>query len=103
MKTFTIHCRDKPGSADKRQQDLQAHFRHVEQALDDILIAGPIKNDTGKIIGSLLIIKADDEQSARNWIEADPQFRSGYLGKYRDFRIYSRRWGMDWRQDMVVQ
>ena len=51
-------------------------LEHFGKHGDDFAVAGPmVKGD--KIVGSLLVIKAEDEASAREKLEAIPYFEIG--------------------------
>ena len=59
-----------------RERDLQAHLDHIEAHIDDYAVAGPLKRGN-ETIGSMLVIKADTQDSARAKFEADPYFAAG--------------------------
>lgn len=81
---FAIYCVDKPGTEQKRLDARGAHFAHIEKTLDNLLIAGPMKDGDGATIGSLLIVKATDAEDARRQLEADPYFAADI---WADIRI----------------
>ena len=75
-----VICHDKPGAkiARIRKQTLAVHLKHVEETIDDLLVAGPIFSPDGKSVnGSILIYKTGSEQQARAMLEADPYFKAG--------------------------
>ncbi|MBV7265201.1 YciI family protein [Erythrobacter sp. WH131] len=76
MPLFAFYCRDGEHGAKLRERLLADHLAHVEAHLDDYAVAGPLKkgDDT---IGSLLVIKAADEDEARAKFEVDPYFHAG--------------------------
>ncbi|MEP2990494.1 MAG: YciI family protein [Parasphingorhabdus sp.] len=74
MSHYAIYCRDKAGAGDQRQAASPAHLMHVEEHLENYFIAGPIKDNDGATVGSLLIVKADSADKARNFLEQDPYF-----------------------------
>ncbi len=72
-------CKDKPGqeAIDAREEFMLGHLNHVENIQDHILVAGPVfAEDQKTIIGSTLIYKTDQIDTARNWLEADPYFKA---------------------------
>lgn len=79
-KLFTaVTCMDKPGAdiARIRQETLQPHLAHVENTIDDLLVAGPIFSPDGKsVCGSLLIYKTGNLQTAKAMLEADPYYKA---------------------------
>jgi len=76
MKLYAFYCRDGEQGAELRARFLADHLAHVEANIGDYAVAGPLKHD-GATVGSLLVIKADDEAGARLVFEADPYFRAG--------------------------
>ena len=78
MKAYAIYCRDRPGSLDVRKAATPGHLKNVEDHLDQYLVAGPIKDTDGNIVGSLLILKAIDADDAWGFIERDPYFAAGF-------------------------
>jgi hypothetical protein len=77
MPHFAIIARDAPGSAEKRNAHRAAHFARVEQIMIRVAVAGPLKDDSGAIIGSLIVLDAADAAEARSLLEGDPYFAAG--------------------------
>ncbi|MEO0464089.1 MAG: YciI family protein [Pseudomonadota bacterium] len=76
MALYAFYCRDGETGAEQRAKFLHDHLAHVEAHIDDYAVAGPLKQGE-ETIGSLLVIKADDEPQARAKFEADPYFAAG--------------------------
>ena len=76
-KFYAIVARDKPGAAAVRMERLKQHLAHIEEHLDRLAVAGPLRDEDGAFVGSLLIVKADSEAEARALLEADPYFQAG--------------------------
>ncbi len=75
---FSIHCRDAAGSAGPRQDKLADHLAHIETVVDAICVAGPLMDTDGKtVVGSLLVIEAEDQAAATAFVEADPYWSAG--------------------------
>jgi uncharacterized protein len=74
---FVIYAWDVTDSSQKRAETQAAHFAHVEKMLDQIAIAGPIKDDGGQNIGSLFVLKVGTAQEAETVLRADPYFKAG--------------------------
>lgn len=73
---YAIITRDKPGAAAIRKEKLAEHLAHVETCLDRIAIAGPMRDDNGDFVGSLLVVKAESEEDARAFLEQDPYYHA---------------------------
>jgi uncharacterized protein YciI len=80
---FAIVCRDVPNSGQARANARDAHFAHVEAILDRIAIAGPLKNDKGEIVGSLVVVHADSKADAQAILESDPYFAANVWAESR--------------------
>ncbi len=71
---YVVWCLDHEGPepAQLREDLAQAHFAHIETAMDKILIAGPLKNEDGIAIGSMLVFNVESEAEARELLAQDP-------------------------------
>ncbi len=76
MTLFAFYCRDGVNAAALREQFLAQHLAHIEAHIDDFAVAGPLK-DNGETVGSLVVLKAEDEAEARAKFEADPYHAAG--------------------------
>lgn len=76
MKLFAFYCRDGEHGAVFREHSQEALLEHFKEHAKDFVVAGPLaKGD--KIVGSLLVIKGEDEADARAKLEAVPYFDMG--------------------------
>ena len=77
-RVFLVHGRDGPGTAQLRVDHLEGHLEHVERHWQRYVIAGPVRPDPGgDIVGSVLLIIAEDEEDARALCDGDPYFACG--------------------------
>ena len=75
---FAIYCVDKPNALDLRMATRAAHLAYLEAKPIDIVIAGPLLDDSGNTMkGSLFIVEADDAAQVRRFSEADPYCIAG--------------------------
>lgn len=74
---YAIFTTDRSDAGSLRMDKLQQHIQHVEQHLDRLSVAGPLRDEAGDFAGSLLVVKAEDEADARALLELDPYFQSG--------------------------
>ncbi len=77
MKLYAIKAHDGPGAAAIRAEKLMEHLAHIEATLDRLTVAGPLHDEQGQTVGSLLVVKAEDEAAARSYLESDPYFKAG--------------------------
>ena len=80
-----------------REHGYEALLDHFDKNGDDFAVAGPMVSDE-KIVGSLLVIKAEDEATARAKLEAIPYFE---IGVWQSIRAdeFQPRFG-DWSKDL---
>jgi len=76
MTLFAFYCRDGENSASLRERLLAGHLAHIEGNIEKFAIAGPLK-DGEDTVGSLVVIKAEDEAEARSIFQGDPYYEAG--------------------------
>ncbi len=79
---YAVIAWDGPDSAAKRAEFRLRHFAHVEQIMDKVLIAGPLKDADGNFTGSLVVVKAEDEAEAEAILKSDPYFKAGVWDRW---------------------
>lgn len=72
---FAIICRDKPGAIQTRLDNRAAHLNYVDET-GIVELGGPFLED-GQMVGSLLILEADNREAAEAWAASDPYARAG--------------------------
>ena len=78
VRHFVFICTDGPGSAERRAAALEARQRHRESGWRQVAVAGPLHDPRdGRVLGSLYLVTAPDEPSARRLLESDPFFTAG--------------------------
>lgn len=77
MPVFTLLCRDKDDAVPLRMETRPIHLDYIAEAGEKVLLAGPMLNDAGDPIGSLIIIEAVDAQAAKTFADNDPYARAG--------------------------
>ena len=85
---FALYCLDHPDSDAVRLQNREKHLNFVQDTDVKVKMAGPLMNDDGRMIGSLLIIEADSMAEAQAFADADPYQKAGLFAKVevRPFR-----------------
>ena len=76
---FAFLCKDKPGHLNVRMETRPAHLEHLNRlnAEGTLAMAGPFLDAEGKPNGSLVIVKAETTEEARELAEADPYAKAG--------------------------
>lgn len=77
MPAFILLCRDKDNAVPLRMETRPIHLDYIAEAGEKVLLAGPMLNDAGDPIGSLIIIEAEDAQAAKAFADNDPYARAG--------------------------
>jgi uncharacterized protein YciI len=88
---FIIHCLDKPGTAEKRSANMQAHRDYLAAEPIKVVLSGPLTTDDGKtVIGSFFMVDAADRGEIEQFQRADPLFNSGIWATV-DVRAFAKR------------
>ncbi len=75
---YLIHCLDKAGSADVRKDNLPVHVEYLKSKPIDIVMAGPMIGDDGEsVIGSFLVVEAENRAEAETFSANDPYAKAG--------------------------
>jgi hypothetical protein len=73
---FVITAIDRENTRDLRTATRPAHFDYV-RATGAVRLGGPFLDQNGDMIGSLMIIEAEDIAAAREWQANDPYAKAG--------------------------
>ena len=81
MPEFILLCQDKKAGLELREATRAAHLDYVAKSENPVLLAGPLLDDEGNPEGSLLIISADDKESAKRFTDNDPYALAGLFAR----------------------
>lgn len=81
MAEFMVLCHDKPDSLPLRQKTREAHLAYVRNHDLNILIAGPLMDNSGSSVGSLFIIGAENQKDVERFCRNDPYAKAGLFDK----------------------
>lgn len=73
---FALMCKDKPGHLDLRKANRDAHLGYIKET-GVVEMAGPLLDENGDMIGSLIVLDCADLQAAENWASNDPYNEAG--------------------------
>ena len=76
MPLFVISWMDKPGHLPVRMASREAHLEYVRET-GVVRLGGPFLDANGDMAGSMMIIEAQDLETARAWHAADPYRTAG--------------------------
>ena len=84
MPLYTLIAHDRKNGFEQRMAHRTAHLEHMTQldAVDRVRYGGPLLNDKGVMVGSLIIIEAGDLESARATYAKDPYVIHGVFEDY---------------------
>jgi uncharacterized protein YciI len=78
MTLYVISWLDKPNSEAVRQQARPAHLAYAQGSeLVRFIVGGPFLSPEGAMIGSMLIVEADDPQKLDAFVRNDPYRLAG--------------------------
>ncbi len=72
---FTVIAKDRPNALEQRMALRPDHLAYCVAPV--VRLAGPFFNDRNEMVGSLLIIEADDMAAAQAWLADEPFFKAG--------------------------
>ena len=72
---YAVICTDKPGHLETRKANREAHLAYLGETA--VVHAGPFLGDAGEMIGSLVVIEAEDRAGAEAWAANDPYAKAG--------------------------
>lgn len=75
---FAVTCHDKPDHEDLRKQTRDDHIAWTKQGRPRIVLGGPLLSQDGeRMVGSLLVVEGDTEETVREALDADPYAKAG--------------------------
>lgn len=75
---FAVSCKDKPGSFELRMKTREKHLGFIRGLGGQVQMAGPFLSEDGsEMVGSLLILEADDRTAAEAIAAQDPYAQAG--------------------------
>ncbi|GER02379.1 hypothetical protein JCM17846_00610 [Iodidimonas nitroreducens] len=80
---FVILATDKDNGSAIRATTRAAHLSYLEGAGERLKLAGPLRDDADKPIGSMIVIDAASQTAARLFAENDPMPRPGFSSRCR--------------------
>jgi uncharacterized protein YciI len=75
MMLIALIARDKPGALQTRLDNREAHIAYLKET-GVVSQAGPLLNDVGAMVGSLVILDVEDMKAAQDWANNDPYARA---------------------------
>ncbi len=76
MALFVVYCKDKPGALDTRMATRPTHLDYLNGA-GVVKAAGPLLDDAGSPVGSMLIVEAEDRAAVQAFVDNDPYTLAG--------------------------
>ena len=81
MPNFAILCFDKPDSSALRAATRPRHLEYLEQLAATAVVAGPMVDSDGVVVGSVIIAPFADRAAAQGFADNDPYAQAGLFGK----------------------
>lgn len=91
---FAVLCLDKPESLAIRLANRDAHLVFLAETAGALQLGGPLLDDAGQMIGSLLVFEAADEAALRAILAEDPYAKAGLFAsvEVRPYRPVVGAW-----------
>lgn len=91
---FVILATDKDNGSAIRATTRAAHLSYLEGAGERLKLAGPLRDDADKPIGSMIVIDAASQTAARLFAENDPYAKAGLFQQVQitPFVAVTGRW-----------
>lgn len=76
---FAITSLDKPNSKELRMATREKHLAYGKENKEDgrLLLGGPFLDKQGNMIGSFIILEAENLEAAERWVANDPYMKAG--------------------------
>lgn len=93
MAFFCIHAIDRPGRLDDRKRLREEHRARlrVHDHPVTVRIGGPLLDDGGDMIGTMLVIEAEDRSAVDAYLSGDPYWQAGLFERVTMTRF---NWGL---------
>ncbi len=72
MNTFIVICKDKENSLGKRLANRKFHLKYLQTLKENLVMAGPILDDSENPKGSMLVIKFENKTKLEEFLKKDP-------------------------------
>lgn len=69
---FVVTCQDRPGLIETRIDNREAHLAWAKADGSPIKMAGPLLDEAGGPVGSLLVVEAEDAAALEAFLREDP-------------------------------
>jgi len=89
MPLYTLTCLDKPNSLEVRMAARSDHLAFAKELGERLKLGGPLLDEAGQMVGSLLIVEAEDRAAVDALAAADPYTKAGLFERVeiRPFRV----------------
>ncbi|HET7335419.1 MAG TPA: YciI family protein [Rhizomicrobium sp.] len=74
---FIVTAMDKPNSKDTRMATRSDHLAYIGGTNGAARLGGPFLNDAGEMIGSMVILEAENLDAAKAFAAGDPYAKAG--------------------------
>lgn len=79
---IALMARDKPGALQTRLDNRDDHVAYLKDS-GVVSQAGPLLDEGGEMVGSLIILDVADMPAAEAWAENDPYAKAGLFAEVR--------------------
>ena len=77
---YAVICDDRPDGGEIRKANRAAHVDYLRKS-GVVVQAGPFLDESGAMVGSLVVVDVADRAAAEAWAAADPYGRAGLFSR----------------------
>ncbi len=89
---FAVICKDKAGALDLRMQNRAKHLEFLAELGDVLKAGGPFTDDDGNLVGSMLMIEAQDRNEIEAIVAKDPYAKASL---FQSVEITAWKWQLN--------
>ncbi len=91
---YVCTCQDSESAAVLRERFLTDHLAYIETVMDQVFVAGALRDEADQVTGSCLIYHTETRQEALDLLRADPYFQAGVWQSFdcRKMRLAAGTW-----------
>lgn len=78
---FVVTCQDRPGHLELRKENREAHLEWAGVEDSPVRMAGPLLDESGQPVGSLLVVEAETAEKLEEFMHGDPYAKAGLFAQ----------------------
>lgn len=96
---FIVSGKDHQNGIEARLKYRAQHRAHYEALGEDLILSGPYLDENGEPIGSMIVVRFEDQTAAEAYVQADPYVRENV---FETTSVARWDWFMKRPEDLVT-